>query len=550
MPNIREFDTPQLGLRPNDSGTDATVQSGRRIASYYRDAGDSMTETGNRAASAVRDVGNAVVKQVEHQEISKGAAVTASALSGLDDLWNKTAKAADPSDPSVRAKFMEESVEPQLEKLRNGFLTEGGQKFAESQIESIRNHFVTKTAADMSSLAAIAVKTNYATTVNTLSNAVRSDPSSLPTALNTVDASVSALADSSPNLDAVSNARVKGELSLSAKTEIVKSAAIGAIAINPEAGLKKFSAPEYAKYISGSELQQLTQQAKAVQRAERVDQTYQRTLEKQERQDASDAAEGAYLEKLHSGDPKIAATVSAKTIASDWTLTREARERMILIVERATKPETDAKVSRDTTVKLFNWMRTQDNSDPIKLKNKVDDEYAAGNLTWTDRTNLIKEVEDRKTPEGLALAQDRAQFFKQYTGAIADGVIDENGKRVVYDPVMGSPKLYAAERDARRIEQDLKSKGLDPHLAYDPSSQYFLGKPATIQKWRGSMQADLQTRAETPNAPAKITSKDDLTLPPAPLRGIADLQWSAKRQQYRDGVTGKLYNRDGTEVQQ
>jgi hypothetical protein len=32
---------------------------------------------------------------------------------------------------------------------------------------------------------------------------------------------------------------------------------------------------------------------------------------------------------------------------------------------------------------------------------------------------LIKEVEDRKTPEGLALAQDRNQFFKQYAGAIA-----------------------------------------------------------------------------------------------------------------------------------
>lgn len=187
MPNIREFDAPNLDLRANEGGVDATVQAGRRISGYYRDAGELMAETGNRAASAIRDVGNVVVKYAEHEEVSKGAANYAKVQSGLLKQWNETAKNADPNDPTTAAKFREEVVEPTLAKFQEGFLTEGGQKFAESHGASLRQEMFTKTAADMSSLAAIAVKNNYATTVNTLSNTVRTDPSSLPNALATVD---------------------------------------------------------------------------------------------------------------------------------------------------------------------------------------------------------------------------------------------------------------------------------------------------------------------------------------------------------------------------
>ena len=49
--------------------------------------------------------------------------------------------------------------------------------------------------------------------------------------------------------------------------------------------------------------------------------------------------------------------------------------------------------------------------------------------------------------------------------------------------------------DARRVENDLKRKGLDPHLAYDPASPYFLGDPKRIAKWSSSMQQDCKPAA-------------------------------------------------------
>lgn len=523
MPNIREFQTPNdLSIRPDSRADESLANSGRRIAALYNQAGEAINDTGRRVAGAVVDVGNVAQKAVEHQEISAGAAESVKVLAALDARWNDLFSKAAPNDQTVGPKFREEVVEPTLEKLRDGFITEGGQRFAETSVEKYRNHFFEKTSADMSRLARTAVSVNIETLRNQLSNMAIGDPTSLKTSLGMVEHSIGAMVDSSPNLRGVDGAAMKLEMTLDVQKSIVKAAALGAIAANPEAGLKQFSGPEYSKFISGVELRQLEQQAKAVQTAQRVDQERQVRLQKQAAQEVSDARENDYFAKLHSDNPKERASVSAHDIATDERLSREARQRMVAIVDRTNKPETDAKISRATTVELFNRMRADDNADPVKMKGWIDDAYSAGNLSWGDRTSLIKEVEDRKTPAGLALAQDRAQFFKQYAGAIANNVKGADGKTEFYDPQMGSPKLYGAERDARRVEQDLKQRGLDPHLAYDPTSEYFLGKK--VPKWRGSMQGDLTDKAASPaNPPAgpvSVTTKDQYDKLPLGTRYI------------------------------
>ena len=35
MPNIREFDTPSLSLRPTETGIDATLNSAKRVGMFY-----------------------------------------------------------------------------------------------------------------------------------------------------------------------------------------------------------------------------------------------------------------------------------------------------------------------------------------------------------------------------------------------------------------------------------------------------------------------------------------------------------------------------------
>jgi hypothetical protein len=241
----------------------------------------------------------------------------------------------------------------------------------------------------------------------------------------------------------------------------------------------------------------MEQQAKYMQRAQYADEAHKRTLEKQAKVDASDEREGEYLKKLHSDDPKVAGSVTAKQIANDFTLTREARERFIGIVERESKPDTLAQVSNATATDLIGRMRLPE-GDPRRVStlDPINDAYKDGKLNRADLKFLRDEFKESRTPEGDALSKDRAQFFKQYAGVFGKDPKTGAG----YDPQQGSPSLYAAEMAARRTERDLRAKGLDPHLAYDPASEYFFGKPARIQKFSEDMQRALNDKAPPPRA--------------------------------------------------
>lgn len=520
MPQIKILDTPDVGLQPSDRGVSSATSAASRIGGFYNQVADAYDtvanltrDTGNRVASTVRDVGGEAVKAAEHHEISVGAAASATALAGLDARWNDRVKNADPNDPTVAAQFRQEVVEPTLQKMRDGFMTEGGQKFAEAQVEQFRNHFVSKTSADMARLASVAAKQNIDTLTNQLSNAAISDSTSLKTSLGLVEHSIGATVDSSPNLRGADAAAMKLELTASSQTAIVKSAAIGAINANPEAGLKQFSSPEYSKYISGAELKQLEAQAKTVQRAQRVDEVHQRTLQNQAKEEASDAREGEYLAKLHSGDPKEMAQVSAKAISTDFTLTRSARERMIGIVERETKPEAAAKVSNLTATDLISRIRAPA-GDPRRIDSldAVYDAYEKGNLNKSDLKFVRDEFVNIRTPEGAALGTQQEEFIKSVKPLIDKsnpllGKIDQSGPQQVYNFTM----------DLRRKADEYRKAGKDPRDLMDPSKPDYMGSPAALAGYQKPLQQSLQDTAASlrrgsganpPAGPVSVTTKE------------------------------------------
>ncbi len=491
MPNIRQVETPDLALRPDDRAMEATANSGRRIAGFYDKVASNQQNMGREIRGVIDDVGTVAVKHAEHQEISAGAAEIAKTRAGLNAQWNKTVKDADPNNPTLAAKFLEETVEPVLEKLKSGFMTEGGQRFAESQVQSFRNELFTKTSGDMATLAGVAAKKNIETLTNSLSNMAISDPSSLKTSLGLVEASVGAMVDSSPNLKGVAGAAMKIELTQAAQKEIVKAAAIGAINANPEAGVKQFSSPAYSKYISGSEIKQLEAHAKTVQRAQRVDENYRRTMEKQEKEERSDAREGEYLVKLHSGDPKEMAQVSARAIANDLTLTRPARERMIGIVERATEPEAPAKISNATTSDLIQRMRLPV-GDPRRIDSldPVYDEMVKGRLNKADLKFVREEFVNLRTPEGARLGNAQEEFIKSVKPLIDKsnpllGKIDQSGPQQVYNFTMV----------LRRKVEEFRKAGKDPHDLMDPSKPDYMGTPAALAAFQKPLQESLADTA-------------------------------------------------------
>jgi hypothetical protein len=542
--NIKGFDTPDLTLRPTEIGVDATAAAARRIGASYSQAADALNQTGQHIASTVRDVGNVVENYETHREVSTGSKTFADLQLGLTKAWEDNLKGADPNDPSVAAKFRETVIEPQLEKFKENFNTERAQNWADTKANAFRDHMYAKTSADMSTMAGIAVNSNLRDVTTSMSNTALLDPSSVGHLLADADHSIGGVVASSPNLSPVDAARVRDEIGAKAKAAIVKNGAIGAIqkSGDPEKTADEWTR-KYPEFISGDEARALAQNARSQIRARNYDYETSRRRAKDEAQDKSTELSNQYLIDVRSRDPRLQGDPTATKILNDPSLTKQDKNNLLNYVDRTMKPETDSRLSQQTFVGLLRDMRDP-NADADKIMQKawdarLMDPGKPGSMTEHDFNQFRQEVVARKTPEGAALERDRGAFFKNYGSSIAGPS---------YTPAIGDPKVYNAEMDARRMEGMLRQKGLDPHLAYDPASEYFLGKPERLQKWQQSMQVDLQTRAQAPAGQGNPAAAPGRPEVPYDLRGIAALQYSKSRNMWRDDTSGKLYDASGKEV--
>jgi hypothetical protein len=518
MANIREQDAPaNLGLQPTEMGVDARAAVARRGGAFYQQAADAITGTGQRIASTVKDVGQQVNDYETHREINEGSAAFADLQLRLTNQWNETAKNSDPNDPTVAKKFLDGTVAPALEAFRGNFNTEDSQKFADQKVNSLRDHLFEKTAADQSTLAGIAVRKNINDATTSMSNTAILDPSSVPNLLAGVDHSIAGVVGSSPTLSATDAARVSGELSDATKKAIVHAGAVGALqkSSNPEATADEWI-KKYPDYISGTDAKSLAGNARQQIRANNYDVENNRRRQKEVATDQSTEKSNQYLIDVRSQDPKLANDPTAKKILNDPTLLKADKNNLLNYIDRQLKPETQSALSQQSFVGLLRDLRAPD-ADPDKVMQKawdarLMDPGKPGSLSEKDFNQFRQEVVARKTPEGAALEHDRASFFKNYADAITGG-------KGAYNPALGDPKVYNAEMDARRVETALKAKGLDPHLAYDPASPYFLGDPKRISKWSTSMQQDLSTMAAPKSVnltagDSKVTGITTENLPP------------------------------------
>lgn len=519
MPRIPEYEAPNLALPTADRAVEARSQAGRRVSAMYEDAGGSIresgrmiTQTGARAADVMKDLGRIAENQIAHREVSQGAADFAKLQDGIQREWDATVKNADPNDPTVAQQFLEERVRPQIEQFTNkGFLSERGRAWAESHGISLQQHMWQKTAADMSTMAGLAVKLNAEQTVNRLSSTVRQDPSSLDFALRTAESSIGGVVETSPTLTPAAAAQARGALTLHAKEKIVLSYLQGVAEKNPDEAVKIVESGKYADFIDGQAAKQILAEVKRQKTADRVDENYRRHNAELERKQASDEAEGQWLKAIYSDDPAEKLRVSPRAIVNDDRLSNQTKEKMIGIVEREMKPETSARVSADTSRQLFERIYLP-TGDPNKITDigPITQARIDGKLSKADYKELREEITLARTPEGDRLGTARTEFFKRYSATI-DTAMDLGGHSA-----LGSQKIYEAEMEARRRETQLREKGLSPHLLYDPASEHFFGKPATLSRYQVSMKEAMDYQKALRDAKPSI----NLTAPGTTVTGM------------------------------
>lgn len=525
MPNIKTYESQVTGFRPTETGVEATAQAGRRAGTAYAEASNSVRQTaaslqrvgqetrefGSETAAAgnqfatnleqgINYTGKVAVDMLDHQQISQGAVAYTKMMSRMTDAWNDTAKNADPNDPTVGPNFREKILEPELETFRNSFLTDKSQQWAEHRVENLRNHMTEKTTADMAMMAGRAAELNVHTMSNTMSTTAMRDPSAVPQLLKDVDATIGGMIDSSPNLKGPEAAKLRMTLLQQAKENIVKYGAIGAIQSsgNPEAALEAWM-NKYGDsgFVNGAELKMLAANARTNIRAQRQDQMWNDHQKKIAEQDASDKAEVSTLQKLYSDDPNVAASVSSRAVVNDPTLNRMAKERLINVVRREMKPETDSRISNATFVDLANGIRSGEITDlgPV-MAARTKGAGEEGSLNRSDFNEARQMFVDHQSPEG---SKRGAATHKFIVGA------SENFKDLLGRVDTQSAYEFNHFVDSK-VDEYIKAKR-NIYDLFDPGKPDYLGKRETLQPFIKSFTERVQDRTRslsspTPTAPA------------------------------------------------
>jgi hypothetical protein len=480
---------------------------------------------------AVRDAGDAYVRYEDHRQISAGAALGASIIAGLNQEWNDTAKNADPNDPSVAKKFIEERLSPTLEKFQEGFTTERAQQWAESFIDRYRLHMFERTSADMSSLAADAVHVNTQKTANELGNASYNDPSThgLDLAFKTWGDTIGAVTSTSPNLQADAANKVRTDLDFKGKQHLVRSAIEGAIAKGAPYE-QILNDPKYKPYVNQQEIDQFAREAKRQQREGEIQQRQIQLLQKQQAESQFHTA----ISKAHSdnesydpatgrviiGPKTIPQLQAARKAASDSGIDTSPIDTHISWVEAQQKEKREPVVSNETTRKdLLDRMGATDASiagrfaaisgkgatTEVEIRKAEID----GKLSRNDAAallNLHKAVMERPADESIK--RDRDDFFRRTLETIDPGWA--TGQKTA----IGQRNINNAREEIYKRERDL---GQQAHELYDENSPNYAGN--LLNKYRATMQDSMKFDAEqakqknaptpTPNRPNAVTVRQN-----------------------------------------
>lgn len=576
MPNIREFDAGALKLNPTETGVEAAAGTARRVGSFYSqqasaedtlareterlggqtqqlgreteqlgsEVGSGMSDVGRRIGSSIGDAGAAAIQYLDAKQISQGSATWATLLQNTTQQWNDTVKNANPNDPTVASKFMA-SLNDQLEDFQSkGFYTEGGQKFAEAHVEALRQHMAEKTMADMSTMAGQAAVVNQQQTINSLSATVHGDPTSLDFSLAALKSSTEGILSASPNLTGVQAGAARSEILQKGAHDIIASAAIGYI--TKTATVPPWATdPKYAPYINGAELKTWENAAKTQAKANAY----------YDKQTAATEKQMADL-KVHAGATKVI-NDNVKIGPLDKPIISPNFMRDVLDIARNNP---DAPSAAATVRTMMDWGESQQNKeakivddpatkqmltdklfDPDHPTTRIDlmKAQVAGKLSnnsFQSMERLVSDLEQSplKGPIWSATAAGVKERLIRTDLRTGDKIGADNYSSFIGDFV---PKYLAATREGK-----LPANALDLN---NPSSMI----SQSLAPYQQSMQDRLRASTRQP-ATAPAAEKPDAGLPPAPLRGIADLDYSPKRQQYRDRATGKIYGRDGSEVKQ
>lgn len=253
MPRIRQYiNKEQINVGPLEQLAGAQQRQG-----YYQS--QAWQQGFSALGRGIEEFG----KKIEQDETTALAANLSKLQANLSVKWQDTLRSADPADPNVASKFMEDVVNPALEQAGEGFVSARAQDMFTKASAGIKADMFVKSAADQSNLSGQNAINSLQTMANGLSTTALNDPHSYKNLISLSKVYMDGL-NQTFGLPAAKRLEMERRIT----NQIAQSAVTGLANQSPEQAKKALKDGEFSEYLDGTETNQLMHYADAQIRAE------------------------------------------------------------------------------------------------------------------------------------------------------------------------------------------------------------------------------------------------------------------------------------------
>ncbi len=300
MPNIATFNAPasDTTIQPNPRGSEVLAESGARAGQLGRVAGQETAQGFRGIAGPLQDAGRQISRFQTVDQVSQGAAGASAILADQTQKWQDITKNTDPNDLGrARQDFLQNSLQPALDRLTQGFGTPEGQAWAASEGARLADHFNSTTLLTVARGAHQAFMVNVGHMQDGYAAALKADPSlaTYQTTLASADTALSALTANTHGLSPEDAQAAKTTLVANMHHTLAQVMVASAMDQSPQAGLKLLADPSVAGALTPQTAEHLTIYGRELERMQASDQLRQVEMARIAREDVSDATSRALL---------------------------------------------------------------------------------------------------------------------------------------------------------------------------------------------------------------------------------------------------------------
>ena len=249
-----------------------------------------------------------------------------------------------------------------------------------------------------------------------------------------------------------------------------------------------------------------------------VAQQRERTQQRQANEENDKQLQNDYLRRMASDSPNYP---TVDEIKKDERIKSPAvRENLIGQLIRDTKGETDAKVSaRNQRLLTIRMDPDYTGDDKITSEQQIRKAYNAGDLTRSDRDELVKDFYDQYDPSGPRWTKKINETLKGVEAKFVPMLLAMSHERAYsLDPTAG-PRVQAWKEAVKSKITEYRDTGKNPLTLFQPGTKdkpnpEYVGGDAFIQGYVGNLNQKLQDKQPaappTPNPATTAISIDDI----------------------------------------